>query len=115
MRDIVRQAAGSVTGKTVAAQIRQAARHLGYAADDWRVREAWYSRAGAWSAAAVEDLRHRFAAWRESERAQLAPVALTERMAAMRDGLAEVQRRFGDLEVEVARMLGSDWPGKERE
>ncbi|WP_237483011.1 hypothetical protein [Lichenibacterium dinghuense] len=56
-----------MAGKTVAAQVRQAARHLGYAADDWRVREAWYGRAESWSAAALDELRRRYAAWRDRE------------------------------------------------
>ena len=105
VRDIVRQAAGSVTGKTVAAQVRQAARNLGYPAESWRVREAWYGRAGAWSAAAVDEMRQRLTDWRQKERARVAPAALYQRMTAMRNGLAELQRRFGDLEIEVGRAL----------
>ncbi len=114
-RDIVRQAAGSVTGKTVAAQVRQAARNLGYPAESWRVREAWYGRAGAWSAAAVDELRRRFTEWRQRERVRIVPAALDERMTAMRDGLAELQRRLGDLELEIVRILGGDRSGYEQE
>lgn len=104
-RDIVRRAVGDAAGLTIKAQLRQAARNLGYVGDAWRLREALYRRAGAWCSAALEDLRRRFAAWRQKERTRVAPAALYQRMTAMRDGLAELQRRFGDLEIEVGRAL----------
>ncbi len=101
----MRRAAGDVVGKTVAAQVRQAARHLGYPADDWRVREAWYGRAGAWSAAAVDDLRRRFAAWREREACAPAPSTLAQRVGAVRRLLTELEQQVAGLEAEVDRML----------
>ncbi len=94
----MRQAAGSVTGKTIAAQVRQAARHLGYPADDWRVREAWYGRAGSWSAAAVDEIRRRFMAWRAS--AMESPLVLAEHVAAIRRLLVEVERRLAAIEAQ---------------
>ena len=104
------QAAGGVAGKTVAAQVRQAARHLGYSAESWRVREAWYGRAGGWSAAAVEDLRRRFAAWREKEDAReaLGPTASDQGVAAVLRRLARLKREVAALEAEVSRLLAQD-------
>ena len=96
----MRRAAGDVTGKTVAAQVRQASRHLGYPAESWRVREAWYGRAGGWSAAAVDDLRRRFAGWRERE--VDAPSTLAQRVATVRRLLVELDRQVAGLEAEVA-------------
>ena len=71
-RSIVREAAGRSSGLIVKGQIRQAARNLGYPADSWRVREAWYGRAGSWSAQAIRDLQGRFITWREREAARAA-------------------------------------------
>lgn len=109
-RDLVRRVAGDVAGLTVAAQIRQAARHLGYPPESWRVREAWYRRAGAWSAAALDDLRQRGAAWRERAQAQAQAgtdtaeslPALAHRVEAIRLGLADVTRQFNELAAEIA-------------
>ena len=64
---LVRHAAGGTSGLTVKGQIRQAAINLGYSADSWRIREAWYLRAGCWSAQAIADLQARYLAWRERE------------------------------------------------
>ena len=97
------QAAGGVAGKTVAAQVRQAARHLGYPAESWRVREAWYGRAGGWSAAAVEDLRRRFATWRDEAGVGVAdPSTLAQRVGEVRRLLTELDRQVAGLESEVA-------------
>ncbi|RYC29294.1 hypothetical protein D3273_24600 [Lichenibacterium minor] len=103
LRDLVHQAAGNVVGKTVAAQVRQAARHLGYPAESWRVREAWYGRAGAWSATAVDDLRRRFAAWRARE---TGPSTLAQRVGEVRRLLVDLDRQIAGLEAEVAGMHG---------
>ena len=54
---IVRQAAGETAGLIIAAQIQKAARALGYPADSWRIREAWYGRCACWSAQAMRDLQ----------------------------------------------------------
>ncbi len=94
----MRRAAGDVVGKTIAAQIRQAARHLGYAPDNWRVREAWYGRAGSWSAAALDDLRRRFAVWRERE---TDPCTLAQRVSEIRRLLDDLKRQVAGLETEV--------------
>ena len=94
----MRRAAGDVVGKTVAAQIRQAARHLGYGADDWRVREAWYGRAGSWSAAALDDLRRRSEAWQGRE---AAPSTLAQRVGELRRLLTELNLEVAKLEAEV--------------
>ena len=104
LRDLVHKAAGNVVGKTVAAQVRQAARHLGYPAESWRVREAWYGRAGGWSAAAVDDLRRRFAAWREGDAVE--PSTLAQRVGDIRRLLTELDRQVAGLEAEVAGMHG---------
>ncbi len=91
----MRQAAGNVTGKTVAAQVRQAARNLGYPAESWRVREAWYGRAGAWSAAAVDELRRRFTAWRERADVVTDPHTLAHRVDEIRRLLTELEQSGG--------------------
>ncbi|RYC33067.1 hypothetical protein D3273_04090 [Lichenibacterium minor] len=114
MRALVRRAAGDVAGKTVAAQVRQAARHLGYPPESWRVREAWYGRAGGWSAAAVDDLRQRFAAWREREQPAgipTEPSTLAQRVGEVRRLLTELERQVAGLEAEVAsgRMTGGSF------
>ncbi|RYC29903.1 hypothetical protein D3273_21765 [Lichenibacterium minor] len=108
LRDLVHQAAGGVAGKTVAAQVRQAARHLGYPAESWRVREAWYGRGGGWSAAAVDDLRGRFTAWRKYEAAVTATgsSSLAQRVGEIRRLLTELERQIAGLEAEVAGMHG---------
>ena len=95
-----------MTGKTVAAQVRQAARHLGYPADDWRVREAWYGRAGAWSAAAVDELRRRHTAWRDRADVMTDPLTLAQRVGAVRLLLTELERHVAVLEAEVAHLHG---------
>ena len=111
LRDLVHQAAGDVAGKTVAAQVRQAARHLGYPAESWRVREAWYGRAGGWSAAAVDDLRRRFAAWRDGAGVGAAcPSTLARRVGEVRRLLVELDRQVAGLEAEVAGMHGRGSP-----
>ncbi|MGI4764664.1 MAG: hypothetical protein ACRYGP_06325 [Janthinobacterium lividum] len=69
-REIVRRAVGDAAGLTIKAQLRQAARNLGYVGDTWRLREALYRRAGTWCSGALEDLRRRFTAWRQKERAR---------------------------------------------
>ena len=99
----MRRAAGDVAGKTVAAQIRQAARHLGYPPDDWRPRELWYGRCT--SVAALINLRERFAAWRERETASTAagPGTLAQRVAAVRRLLTELDQQVAGLEAEVGR------------
>ena len=107
---MVRRAAGNVVGKTVAAQVRQAARHLGYATDDWRVREAWYGRAGSRSAAAVDELRGRSTAWRETATAAAEPGTLAQWVAAVRQLLDELGRQVAGLEAEAALGEWSDRP-----
>ncbi len=114
-RDIVRRAVGDAAGLTIKAQLRQAARNLGYLAEAWRVREAWYGEAGRWAFAALHDLRLRLTIRRQKERVRIAPAAVEQRITAVRDGLAELQRRFGDLEAELGRMLGGDRCGHEQE
>ncbi len=100
----MRRAAGGVVGQTAAAQVRQAARHRGYAADDRRFAEAWHGRFGSWSAAAVDEQRTRFTAWREREAAVGAAgaSALARRVGEVRRLLAEAEREVASLEAAVA-------------
>ncbi len=110
----MRRAVGDASGLTVKGQIRQAARNLGYAADSWRVREAWYGRAGHWTPAALDDLRARASAWREGEQARAADDdrprgtrdrhALARHLGAVRDCLARIERHLVELEAEMARL-----------
>lgn len=96
----MRRAVGDAAGLTIKAQVRQAARNLGFPAESWRPREAFYGRAGGWSAAALDDLRRRFAAWQEREAA--APSTLARRVGEVRRLLAELEREVAGLEAEVA-------------
>lgn len=58
---MVFEAAMPVTpGKSIKAQLRDAARALGYRDGDWRIRAAWYLEAGCWSSEAIELLRMRY-------------------------------------------------------
>ncbi len=112
-RDAVRRAVGDASGLTVKGQIRQAARNLGYAADSWRVREAWYGRAGHWTPAALEDLRARASVYREGERVRPAADrprgaagrhALARHLGAVRDCMAQIERHLAEIEAEMARL-----------
>ena len=101
-RDAVRRAVGDASGLTVKGQIRQAARNLGYPADSWRVREAWYGRAGHWAPAALDDLRARASAWRERARSFAErPLhgtrdrhALARHLGAVRECMARIERHL---------------------
>ena len=104
---IVRRAAGGASGLTVKGQIRQAARNLGYAADSWRIREAWYGRAGSWSAQAIRDLQDRFKSWRERTEGRMNAQA-----AADRTLLEQTRARYlADLAAIEARLAGLPDPG----
>lgn len=99
-RDLVRRAVGDASGLTIKAQLRQAERNLGYGMDGWRVRDAWYGRAGRWGAATIQDLRQQFAAWRE--RASCDTVkercGFAAHVAAIRTLLREIERHVTELE-----------------
>ena len=103
----MRRAVGDATGLTIKAQVRQAARNLDFPAESWRPREAFYGRAGGWSAAALDDLRRRFAAWREHEDERATPdsARLEQRVAAVRWRLARLKAEVEAIESEVDRML----------
>jgi hypothetical protein len=112
---IVHQAVGDASGLTIKGQIRQAARHLGYAADSWRVREAWYSRAGAWNPTALHDLQERFLRWRAGEERRsiatgqanaLSMLAL--QVSAIKQSLSELTRQVADLEASLSGLLPGD-------
>ena len=107
-RDIVRRAAGDTAGKTIAMQIKRATENLGYAAAAWRIREAWYSRAGTWSAAALAELRERAATWRERTTTTIAagPATLAQRVSGVRRLLTDLMRQVDELEAEVSRVVG---------
>lgn len=67
-QEIVRAAAMPIpAGETIKGQLRRAARALGYRDGDWRIKAAWYSEAGSWSAEAFEELRVRHREWREKQ------------------------------------------------
>ncbi len=114
----MRRAVGDASGLTVKGQIRQAARNLGYAADSWRVREAWYGRAGHWTPAALDDLRARASAWRERtcsaaerpSRGSAGQHALDRHLGAVRDCMARIERHLVEIEAEMARLpsVGAD-------
>jgi len=89
---LVRQAAGETSGLIVAAQIQKAAKALGYPATSWRIREAWYGRAGSFSAQAIADLQQRYFRWREQEQAR-AQAAGIRQAAADRALLQEIRRK----------------------
>lgn len=101
-RDLVRRAVGDASGLTIKAQLRQAARNLGYVTEGWRVREAWYGRAGAWSATAVDELRRRFREWRQAAVTAAEQGTLAQRVGEVRRLLDELGRHVAELEAEVA-------------
>ncbi len=113
-KDLVRRAIGDAAGLTIKAQIRRATANLGYGDDAWRIREALYGRAGSWSAAALDDLRRRFAAWRQHEIAahsgaenEHGKPALAQRLDAVRRGLTELQRQVDELAAEIVAVDGA--------
>ena len=109
---IVHQAVGDASGLTIKGQIRRAARHLGYAADSWRVREAWYGRAGSWDPAALRDLQERFSHWRAGQGTRSiitdqvgALPTLALQVGAIRQALRDLTRQVADLEASVSSLL----------
>ncbi len=105
-RDLVRRAVGDASGLTIEAQLRQAARDLGYVADAWRLREALYRRAGRRCSVAIDDLRRRFTAWQQREAAGIAagPSTLAQRVGEVRRLLDDLDRQVAGIEVEVVTM-----------
>jgi hypothetical protein len=96
-RGIVRAASEPVApGETVMAQMNRAARNLGFAAGDWRVKAAWYGEAGCWGAAAFRDLQDRFEKWtaRNERRASGRASAAAASLAALRQSLAATDPDF---------------------
>lgn len=106
-REIVRQAAGRSSGLTVKGQIRQAARNLGYTTENWRIREAWYGRAGNWSAQAIRDLQRRYLRWCERTAGQASAQDAFDRAL-----LEETRARYlADLAAIEARLAVLPDPG----
>jgi len=68
-QEMVMDAASANAGDSIGRQIRNASRALGYSDGNWRVRAAWYGEAGSWSGVAIEELRARYARWKEKQRA----------------------------------------------
>jgi len=96
-RDIVRSAAQPISsGETIKAQMNRAARNLGYAAGDWRVKAAWYLEAGCWGAATFRDLQDRYEKWtsRNERRARARADAAAASLGALRDRLAATDPDF---------------------
>lgn len=117
-RDIVRSAAEPISaGETIKAQMNRAARNLGYAAGDWRVKAAWYLEAGCWGAATFRDLQDRYEKWtsRNERRARAHASAAAASLGAMRDRLAATDPDFHReqivaLDAALARMGADDRP-----
>ncbi len=82
-------------GSTVKAQIREAARALGYPEGSWRISAAWYGHADSFSAAAIRELQDRYLAWRtaEARRATAASEVEQARQLALDRDLLERCRR----------------------
>lgn len=106
-QQIVRQAAGNTAGKTVVAQQRAAEIALGYTAGSWRIREAWYGRAGGWSAQAIRDLQDRYLAWRDREEARQSRQDAIDRIVLQQTR----ERVLADLAQLEARLAGFSDPG----
>lgn len=102
---IVLDAAGPSAGRTIARQMQDAARALGYRAGSWRVRAAWYCEAGAWSAAAVEDLRERYRTWREKQ-GRLASAEASKLASVYRSIAAQLERTDAEFHAaDVASLI----------
>lgn len=94
---MVRDAADARGGSIVKKQMNTAARNLGYAPGDWRVKAAWYGEAGSWGAAMFRDLENRYRAWKgrqerkegiargNADKAATELLALRDRMLAAGD------------------------------
>lgn len=98
-QEIVLKAAGQAAGRTITAQMNHAAEALGYRRGYWRIHEAWYGRAGSWSAKALEELRERYRSWEEKQlrRADAADL----KHAAVLSAIAETEP--GDKNAESRR------------
>lgn len=102
---LVREAAKPIApGDTVKAQLRRAARALGYRDGDWRIRAAWYREAGCWSASALEDLRARFRTWRAAQD-RAAIVEMETQAARFRAIASSLGNSDADLDREEAARL----------
>jgi hypothetical protein len=110
---MVRDAAQPSPGDTVKSQRRRAARALGYGDGSWRIRSAWYGEAASWSATAFEELRRKYAAWKErqSKSAEAELAKLAELYSAMAGRLevsdAEFHGQTIDQLIRLARQIGA--------
>ena len=115
---IARDAATPISaGDTIKAQLRRAWVNLGRPAY-WRVRAAWYGESGCWSAAAFEDFRARYRAWRErqEEKGRTEAATLFRLLLERRDALAAIDSEFHRDEIErlsraLRAMGGNPGPG----
>ena len=119
-RNMVRTAAAPVpAGETIKGQLRRACRALGYRDGDWRIRAAWYSEAGSWSAAAFEELRERYRSWSEKQKraADRNEQALATLMQALASRLEQNDAEFFAADIDACRDLlrraGAGDDGKE--
>ena len=101
MKALVRDAARPISpGEGVKAQQRRARVNLGFP-DEWRVRFAWYGRAGQWSAVIVDDFRARYRAWRTRMEARGRGEAedTVQRLASIRRVLSQNDANFHGPEI----------------
>lgn len=98
-REIVRHAASPIpAGENVKGQMRRACRALGYPDDSWRILSAWKGEAAAWSAEALELLRHRYHLWQAKQERRAN--SETQKLAAIYAALAE---RLGQTDEDFHR------------
>ena len=119
-RRYVKDAAGPIhAGESIKAQLRRSAANLA-PVPHWRVRAAWYGEAGSWSAAAMDDLRARWRAWKAKQEAtqeaklHVETTLLRAQVAALKEKLMASDPEFYCAEIDrlewqlrVARDEGS--------
>ena len=90
-------------GETVAAQMRRSWERLGRP-KWWRLKAAWYGEAGSFSAAAAQDIQHRFVAWREADARRAASSAELERVRQGALRRETLERSRADIAAQLAKI-----------